>query len=98
MTGPYVIKEFNKVIKLTEMKILQGSHLPMTIMEIQLDNEIAPIYKNIYLCLALNKLLSVIAAIQQVAPQVERCLLLDPLIFRMQNLHDKQNQSSILLT
>ena len=56
----------NKVIKPIERKILKGTHLPMTIKEIQEGNVTSFYFKNIYSYLEQNKLASFKVAIRQV--------------------------------
>ena len=55
----------------------------------QQKNVIQHYFKNIYLYLAQNKLPSSKVAVRQVETQVERYLLLDSLLSRIQNLPDE---------
>ena len=78
-----------KIIKLIERKVLKGTHLPMTMKEIQAGYLINPSLKNIYLNLAQNTLPSSKAAVRQFKTQKEKYLLLDMLLFKIQTTHDQ---------
>ena len=69
---------------------MKGTHLPMPFKEIQARYLTSPYFKNICLYLAQNKLPSSKVAVRQVEMAAERYLLLDSLLFRIQNFHDKQ--------
>ena len=60
----------------------------MPLKEIQAGYLISLYFKNVYLYLAQNKLPSSKDATQQIETQAERYVLLDSLLFRMQNFHD----------
>ena len=62
----------------------------MSIKEIQTGYLASPYFKNIYLYLAQNELHSSKVAVRQVETQAERYLLLDLLLFRIQNSYDVQ--------
>ena len=56
----------NKIIKVTEGKVLKEHDFPKTIKEIQTGYLTSPYFKNIYLYLAQNKLPTFKAAVRQV--------------------------------
>ena len=63
----------------------------MIIKEIQAGYLTSFYFKNIYLYLVQNKLTSSDTTIGQVETKAGKYLLLDSLLFRIQNYHDKQN-------
>ena len=71
-------------------KILKGTHLPMPLKEIQAGYLTNQYFKNTYLYLAQNELPSSKVAVRQVKIEAERYLLLDLLLFRIQNFHNEQ--------
>ena len=48
--------DIDKILKIIQRKVLKGTHLPVTIKEIQTGYLISPYFKDIYLYLAQNKL------------------------------------------
>ena len=48
--------DIEKILKLIEQMVLKGTHLPVTIKEIQAGYLVSPYFKDIYLHLAQNKL------------------------------------------
>ena len=63
----------------------------MTIKEIQAGYLTNPYFKNMFLCLAENKLPCSKSLIRKVEAQAEKYLLPDSLLFRIQTTHDEQN-------
>ena len=61
----------NKILNVTERKVLKGTHLPMTIKEIQAGYLTNHYFKNIYFYLAQNALPSLEAARRQVKTQAQ---------------------------
>ena len=51
----------------------------------------SPYFKKIYLYLGQNKLPSSLGVVREVDTQIAKHLLLDLLLFRIQNTHDEQN-------
>ena len=72
-----------KILKVIQRKVLKGTHLPVEIKEIQARYFISPHFKDIFLYLSQNKLPPSKAAIRKVGTLVERCILLDSLLFRI---------------
>ena len=58
--------DINKILKIIQRKVLKGTHLPVTIKEIQAGYLVSPYFKDIYLYLAQNKFPSTKTAIQKV--------------------------------
>ena len=69
----------------------------MSMKEIHAEYLTSPYFKNTYLYLAQNKLPSSKIAARQVETQAERYLLLDSLLFRIQNVHDEQKPMLCIL-
>ena len=57
--------DIDKILKVIQRKVLKGTHLPVTIKEIQVRYLISPYFKGIYLYLAQNMLVSTMTAIQK---------------------------------
>ena len=55
--------DINKILKVIQKRVLRGMHLPVTLKEIQAVYLVSPYFKDIYLYLAQNKLLSTKTAI-----------------------------------
>ena len=53
----------DNILKVTQRKVLKGTHLPVAIKEIQTEYLVSPYFKDIYLYLAQNKLPSTKTAI-----------------------------------
>ena len=62
----------NKILKVIQRKILKGTHLPVTIKEIQAGYLVSQYVNDIHLYLAQNKLPSIKTAIQKVETLTER--------------------------
>ena len=75
-----------KIIK----KGLKGTHLPVTIKEIQAAHLSSPYFKNLYLYLTQNKLPSSKSVICKVEVQAERYILLDSLLFTLITISGKK--------
>ena len=81
----------NKAMKLTQRLVLKRTHLPMTIKEMLGGYFIKLYYKNRYVYLAQNQLLSSKAALSKVETEAEKYLLLDSFLFGIQTYHNTQN-------
>ena len=55
--------DMDKILKTIKWKVLKGTHLPVTVKEIQAGYLISPYFKDFYLYLAQNKLPSTKSAI-----------------------------------
>ena len=74
--------DIDKILKIIQRKVvLKGTHLPVTIKEIQVGYLNSPYFKDLYLYLSQNKLPSPKGAIHKVEVLAERCILLDSLLF-----------------
>ena len=70
----FLLKEadINKILKIIQRKILKGTHLPMTVKDIQAGYLVSFYFKDIYLYLAQNKLPSNKTAIKKVEALAEK--------------------------
>ena len=66
-----------------QRKVLKGTHLPVEVKEIQAGYLSSPLFKDIYLYLAQNKLPTSKAAIRMVETLAEQYILLDSLLFKI---------------
>ena len=71
-------------------KVLKGTHLPLTIKEIQAGYLSSPYFKDLYLFLSQNKLPSKRCSIKKVKTLAESFVLLDSLIFKLVTMPDKE--------
>ena len=76
-------EDTDKILKVIQRKVLKGSHLPVEIKEIQVRYLSSFHFKDIYLCLSQNKLLTSKVAIRKVEMLAERYILLDSLFFKI---------------
>ena len=81
--------DIDKVFDIIKRKVLKGTHLPLTIKEIQ-GYLISPFFRNFYRFLAQNKLPSKKSAIYKVEILSERFILLDSLLFKLITTWDKE--------
>ena len=58
--------DIDKILKIIQRKVLKGTHLPVTVQEMQAGYLISPYVKDLYFYLAQNKLSSTKSAIQKV--------------------------------
>ena len=71
-------------------KVLKGTHLPLTIKEIQAGYLSSSFFKDLYVYLAHNKLLSKKNAIHTVPTLSQNYVLLDQLLFKLIMIPDKE--------
>ena len=69
------------ILKIIQRKVLRGSHLSVTIKEIQEGYLNSLYFKEIYLCLAHNKLPSSKLGIRKVETLAEKYILLDSIYY-----------------
>ena len=69
--------DIDKILKVIQRKVLKGTHLPVTIKEIQAGYLNSPYFKDLYLYLSQNKLPSSKGAICKIEILAERYILLD---------------------
>ena len=72
--------DINKMLEAIQRKVLKGTHLPMEIKEIQAGYLCSPYFKDLYLYLSQNKILSLKSAIKKLEARAERSLLFIRLI------------------
>ena len=70
--------------------MLKGTHLPLTIKEIQVCYLTSPYFKDLYRYSAQNKLPSKRSAIGKVETLSQRFILLDSLLFKLVTMPDKE--------
>ena len=73
--------DLNKILKIIGSILLKGPHFHMPLKETQAGYLTSLYFKNIYLYIAQNKLLSPEVAVRQVDTQTNKYLLLDSLLF-----------------
>ena len=72
---------------------MKGTHLPLTIKEIQAGYLNSLYFKDIYLYLAQNRLLSKKATIKRVQILAEKYILLDSLLFKLTTIPGRELHS-----
>ena len=82
--------DIDKILKIIQRKMLKGTHLPITIKEIQVGYLNSPYFKDLYLYLTQNKLPSSKSAICKVKTLAERYILLDSLLFKLNTNPEKE--------
>ena len=78
--------DIDKILDIIKRKVLKGTHLPLTIKEIQAGYLSSPYFKDLYLFLSQNKLPSKRLSVKKV-----KTLLLDSLIFKLVTMPDKES-------
>ena len=73
----------DKILDIIKRKVLKGTHLPLTIKEIQAGYLTSPYFKDLYLYLVQNKLLNKKSAICKVVNLAEKFIMLDSLLFKL---------------
>ena len=82
--------DIDKILDIIKRKVLKGTHLSLTIKEIQAGYLTSPYFKDLYLFLSQNKLPSKRSAIKKVETLAESFVLLDSLIFKLVTTPDKE--------
>ena len=82
--------DIDKILDIIKRKVLKGTHLPLAIKEIQAGYLSSPYFKDLYLFLFQNKLLSKRSSIKKVETLAESFVLLDSLIFKLVTMPDKE--------
>ena len=75
--------DIDKIVDVIQRKVLKGTHLPLTIKEIQAAYMTSPYFNDLYLYLAQNKLPSIRNTICKVEALAEKIILLDSLLFKL---------------
>ena len=82
--------DIDKILDIIKRKVLKGTHLPLTIKEIQAGYLSSPYFKDLYLFLSQNKLPSKRSSIKKVETLAENFVLLDSLLFKLVTTSDKE--------
>ena len=82
--------DIDKILDIIKRKVLKGTHLLLTIIEIQAGYLTSPYFKDLYLYLAQNKLPNKKGAICKVENLAERFILLDSLLFNLTTTPEKE--------
>ena len=82
--------DIDKILKVIQRKVLKGTHLPITIKEIQAGYLNSPPFKDLYLYLSQNKLPSSKNAMHKIEALSEKYILLDSLLFKLNIEKEKQ--------
>ena len=75
--------DIDKILQIIQRKVLNGTHLPVQVKEIQAGYLHSPYFKDIYQYLLQNKLQSSKIAIKKLGALSEKYVLLDSLLFRI---------------
>ena len=75
--------DIDKILKVIQRKVLKGTHLPLTIKEIQAGYLNSPYFKNIYIYFSQNKLPSSKGAMCKIESLSEKYISLDSLLFKL---------------
>ena len=86
--------DIDKILDIIKKKVLKGTHLPLTVKEIQAGYLTSPYFKDLYLFLTRNKLPSKRSTIKKVEMLAESFVLLDSLIFKLVTTPDKEDCST----
>ena len=82
--------DIDKILDIIKRKVLKGTHLPLTIKEVQAGYLSSPYFKDLYLFLSQNKLPSKRSSIKKVKTLAESFVLLDSLIFKLVTMPVKE--------
>ena len=82
--------DIDKILEIIKKKVLKGTHLPLTIKEIQAGYLSSLYFKDIYLYLTHNRLPSKKAAMRRVELLAEKYIMLDSLLFKLTTIPGKE--------
>ena len=82
--------DIDKILEVIKRKVLKGTHLPLTIKEIQAGYLSSLYFKDIYIYLAHNRLPSKRVAMQRVELLAEKYIMLDSLLFKLTMIPGKE--------
>ena len=82
--------DIDKILKIIQRKVLRGTNLPVTIMEIQVGYINSPYFKELNLYLTQNRLPSSKSTICKVEVLAERYIILDSLLFKLVTIPEKE--------
>ena len=86
--------DINKILDIINRKVLKGTHLPLTIKEIQAGYLTSPYFRDLYLYLAQKKLPSKKSIVHKVENLAEKFILLDHLLFKLTTNPEKNSTTS----
>ena len=89
--------DIDKILEVIKKKVLKGTHLPLTIKEIQAGYLSSLYFKDIYLYLAHNRLPSKKAAMRRVELLAEKYIMLDSLLFKLTTIPGKETAMLAIL-
>ena len=78
------------MLKIIQRIVLKGTHLPVIVKKIQTGYLIIPYIKDLYLCVAQNKLPTTKMAIHKVETLAEKYMLLDSFLFKLVTTLEKE--------
>ena len=82
--------DIDKILEVIKRKVLKGTHLPLTIKEIQSGYLNSLYFKDIYIYLAHHRLPSKRVAMQRVELLAEKYIMLDSLLFKLTMIPGKE--------
>ena len=82
--------DIDKIFDIIKRKVLKGTHLPLTIKEIQAGYLTSPFFKDLYRYLAQNIMSHKRHARHKVETLEESFILLDSLLFKLVTIPDKE--------
>ena len=82
--------DIDRTLDIIKRKVLKGTHLPLTVKEIQAGYLTSPCFKDLYLFLSQNKLPIKRSTIKKVEMLAESFVLLDSLLFKLVTTPDKE--------
>ena len=82
--------DIDKILDVIKRRVLRGTHLPLTIKEIQVGYLSSPYFEDLYLFLSQNKLPIKRSAIKKVETLAENFVLLDSLLFKLATMPVKE--------
>ena len=82
--------DIDKILEIIKRKVLKGTHLPLTIKEIQSGYLSSLYFKDIYMYLAQNRLPSKKVAMRRVELLAEKYIMLDSLLFKLKMIPGKE--------
>ena len=82
--------DIDKILNIIKRKVLKGTHLPLTIKEIQAGYLSSSFFKDLFVYLVHNRLPNKKNAIRRVLTQSQHYVLLDQLLFKLITIPDKE--------
>ena len=82
--------DIDKILDIIKRKVLKGTHLPLSIKEIQTGYLSSHYFKDLYLFLSQNKLPSKRSSVRKVETLAENFILLDSLLFKLVIMPEKE--------